>query len=160
MLVAIVLVVGAVGLFLALGGSGKKKDDTPTPQPISNQPAKPVKPAVPAPPAYPRIDNALKKKGDELIKEMKPLYDEAEALYNEALEIKNQDRSEYQRLLSESNDQLSKVRELYSQIEEMMPENTAYGRDAVADYYFGRDFAKVGKVDELAAAVRKQITVK
>ncbi len=160
MLIAIVLVVGAVGLFLAIGGGGNKKPDEPQPKPVNNQPVKPVKPVSTTPqrPPAPRIDNAKKKEGDALIAQMSPLYDEAEALYNEAREVKKTDRKEYQRLLSEANDQLSEVRDLWNQIEEMMPENTEWGADEVADYYYGRAYSKIGKVDELMMAVKKQMT--
>jgi tetratricopeptide (TPR) repeat protein len=160
MLIAIALVVGAVGLFLVIGGGGKKKQGEPDPQPLDNQPTRPVKPAnsTPQRPPAPRIDNAKKKEGDALIEKMRPLYEEAEALYNEAREIKQQDRKEYQRLLNEANDQLSEIRDLWNQIEEMMPENTEWGADEVADYYYGRAYSKIGKVDELMMAVKKQLT--
>ncbi len=163
MAIAAVLVIGAVAAFVAMSG-GKKKDNEPGPglNVPTTQPG-PIKPKGPEGPTRmvrPRVDNELYQQGKALIDQMKPMYEKASGLYDDAQQVKDDDPDMWQTLLRQANDEMRGINDLFNELIGMMPSNEDWDEEQVANEYFGKLYSKLGKVDELKMAIRKNIRSK
>jgi len=160
-IIAIVLVVGAVGLIVALSSGGSDERDrapetsyTPPPPPSSQ-------PDVPQPPPYPPISAGLKQKAKDIAREAAEIKKEGEKIYQEAMAARRADDQDlWQAKLGEASDLFLGIQDLYNELLEEMydeiPSDCPYDVEEVANHYLGREADTITRAISRLTDIKKQ----
>lgn len=157
--IAIVLVVGVVGLIVAL--SSGKDNDNPPPRRASyessttNTPS--YEPDIPAPPPYPALPSHLKTRAREIAEEAKSLQKKGDAVYKDAMAAHQSGNTElWQEKLQEASDYFYEIQELYNELIAEMPSNNDYDEEQVANHYLGAEADVISRALRKLADIKKQ----
>jgi len=141
--VAIVIVLGVVGLVVGLSGGNKEKPKPPPPvaPPVSVLPSKPVGPKEKP---YPEIPSSKAQEAKQLVDSFERDAGKAKALYEESQKAhKAGNDAEWQSKLKEAKQLLSDINDKWNEFEGTLPTGNGYDSDQVASHYFSRERGRV-----------------
>ena len=143
--VAIVLVVGVVGLVLALSG----KKETPKPVPVPAKKPDPIvqKPVVATEKPYPPLPQSKVDEAKKLVDSFELSASKAKTLIQESQKAhQSGDDSGWQSKLKEAGQLMAEINDKWDDFESSLPTGNGYDTDQVARHYLSKER---GRVQEL-----------